>query len=131
MNRLSADPIERIREFALTPAGKQSVTVRQGIPSAAAAFDASRKSSAKLSRGRVTSTGTGTGTGFDAEPSVLEMCRLVRPYGFVVRIDGDARSQSRPRLKLLRLDDRSKPVRTFESFSEAMQWLVQRPPQAG
>jgi hypothetical protein len=38
MNRLGQQYIERIREFALTPAGKRSDCVRQGIPSEAASF---------------------------------------------------------------------------------------------
>jgi len=125
MNRLSADPIERICEFALTPVGKQPAAVRQGIPSPAASFNSSRKSSGERLRPRVAATER------DAEPSEREMCRLAQPYGFVIRIDGDARSRGEPFVKLFRFDDRRKPVRTFGSLAQAAQWLAKQTAQAG
>ena len=52
------------------------------------------------------------------------MGRIVRPYGFVIRIDADALREKRPALKLLRFNDRSNPVGVFESFAALMQWLA-------
>ena len=62
------------------------------------------------------------------EPSDEEMCRLVRPYGFVVRIDATALIEDRPFLKLYRFADRCHPAGTFAGFSELMQWLTEQTP---
>ena len=98
------DAIDRIRDFAQTPASTaptfQPRQRRPQVPSAPA----------------------------EDEPSVHEMCRLVRPYGFVVRVDATARIARRPALKLLRFTNRSRPAGTFAHFADLMAWLMRQAP---
>ena len=96
------DAIARIRDFALKPAGGGgSEPVRYGVASSAPSFD---------SPGR---------------PNEQEMCRVVRPYRFVVRVDADALREGKAAIKLFRFDNRSCPVGTFASFRDLMDWLTQ------
>jgi hypothetical protein len=54
------------------------------------------------------------------------MCEAARPYGFVVRIDADARRENKPSVKLFRFDDRANPAGTFADFASTIDWLVRQ-----
>jgi hypothetical protein len=115
------DAIDRIRDFALAPADRDR-SLAQGVPSLATSFHRSRKHPGRKRLRRVAATPRRD------EPSEEEMCRLVRPYGFVVRIDATALIEDRPFLKLYRFADRCHPAGTFAGFSELMQWLTEQTP---
>ena len=89
--------------------------VRHGVATLARSFDASRRPGKGAPGGK-----SGTVPGGDSDPSVEQMCRVVRAHGFVVRLDPTARQQGKPPLKLFRFDDRCCPAGIFESFADMM-----------
>ena len=113
--------IDRIRDFAIGGGVTPASPVSQGIPTLARSFGGSR--TARLPSRRANTTQL-----YDSgEPSEQDMGRVVRPYGFIVRIDADAARRQRPALKLLRLSDRSQPVGVSETFASLMAWLAAAP----
>ena len=121
MHRHSADPIERIREFA------------QGGAHAAAQLDAHRTKSSAAVPGLFQPSRSKRPVRYDfsadrhPEPSELEMCRLACRYGYVVRLDHEEWMRHRPAVKLFRFGDRRSPEEVFASFALALEWLAQRP----
>ena len=112
------DAIERIRDFATGGAGLR-VPVRHGVATSARSFDASRRAKKAAPGGK-----TGVPLAGESDPSVEEMCRVVRAHGFVVRLDPAARQKGKPALKLFRFADRCHPAGIFDSFADLMGTLT-------
>jgi hypothetical protein len=119
------DAIDRICDFATGTGSAPSGRVRQGIATLAHSFDRARTAAT-----RVRQPNTAASNSASRELSELDMGGIVRPYGFVVRIDADAVRDKKPALKLLRFNDRSNPVGIFESFAALMEWLAARADRA-
>jgi hypothetical protein len=113
--------IGRIRDFALTGAETQSLAARRGVATRATSFDSSRSPT----KGRRLRPIAATKPSRD-DPGEQEMCRIVRPYGFVVRIDATALQANKASVKLFRFADRRYPAGTFIGFAELMKWLTRQ-----
>jgi len=122
------DAIDRICDFATGTGRASPDPVGPGIATLARSFERSRAATTRVRQASVATAHSGSG-----ELSEQDMGGIVRPYGFVVRIDADAMRNKKPALKLLRFGDRSHPVGVFESFAALMTWLQARsagPPRA-
>jgi hypothetical protein len=110
--------IGRIRDFALAGTDGPPRSLGQGVATLATSFDSSR--APRLKRRPPAREAQNA----LADPSEQEMCRLVRPHGFVVRIDYQAGQPNERTLKLFRFADRRVPAATFTNFTDLVEWLA-------